>query len=330
MPTDFSPLPDALTKVKHVIHFSGGLCSFFAALRAIRRYGIENVILVFADTKMEDDELYRFLVEALAYLFYAPALRDELPLNIPSIEDAEKRSAYLADLGARLTAAVTQFVYLADGRNPWQLFRDEKRIGSGRADICSRVLKRELLDKWRKENMTPSTSRFYLGMDWTEGHRMDGKWTTKKGKRVWQPGMIEIFAPFHVSAPMMEEPIWDKCRMQRELALIGIKLPSLYSEGFPHNNCGGFCVKAGMAHFAHLLKTRPWVYNFHERQEEETRVLVGDYSVMKDRRGGGPRRTLTMRQFRERVEAGEDFDRDDWGGCGCSVDFQPDEDEDAA
>jgi hypothetical protein len=69
----------------------------------------------------------------------------------------------------------------------------------------------------------------------------------------------------------------------------------------------------------------PHVYDINEREEEETRKIVGDYSVMKDRRGGGPRRTLTMRQFREEIEAGTRSDDGDWGGCGCSVDYAFDE-----
>src|SRR6185369_11454371 len=128
-------------------------------------------------------------------------------------------------------------------------------------------------------------------------------------------GMKAIFAPWRVEAPMMDEPLWDKRRMISELAATGIKLPVLYTLGFPHNNCGGFCVKAGQAHFAHLLKTMPAVYEVNEREEEETRAVVGDYSVMKDRRGGGPRRTLTMRQFREEIETDTRNHDGDWGGC---------------
>lgn len=90
--------------------------------------------------------------------------------------------------------------------------------------------------------------------------------------------------------------------------------------GFPHNNCGGFCIKAGQAHFAHLLKMMPDLYAFHEAEEEKIRAIVGNYSVMNDRRGDGKKKTLTLRMLRERIEAGESFDRHDWGGCGCAVD----------
>ena len=44
-------MPDRLL---HVINFSGGLCSFWAAHRVKERYGPENMVLLFADTLIED------------------------------------------------------------------------------------------------------------------------------------------------------------------------------------------------------------------------------------------------------------------------------------
>jgi hypothetical protein len=259
---------------RYVVQFSGGLCSFWAAHRVIQKHGKERVTLLFADTCMEDEGLYRFNDQAAKYL------------------------------GVELTV-------LRDGRTPWELFRAEGVIGRSGLDVCSRVLKRDMLDKWRMQNTTPEKSTFYLGLDWTEEHRLNGD--------AQRQGMVKIFSPWCVEAPMMEEPIWDKCRMMKELEATGITLPRLYSMGFPHNNCGGFCVKAGQAHFAKLHELMPERYAWHEAQEAETRKIVGDYSVMNDRRGDGKKKTMTLEMFRKRIETGEDFDRHDWGGCGCSV-----------
>lgn len=209
-----------------------------------------------------------------------------------------------AFLGVKITR-------LADGRTPWEVMRAEKVIGRSGLDVCSRILKRAILDKWRMANTTPEDSIFYLGLDWTEQHRMTGD--------AQRDGMVLKFAPWKVEAPMQHEPIWDKCRMMKELAAIGIPLPRLYQMGFPHNNCGGFCIKAGQAHFAQLLRLMPERYAFHEAEEEKVRQIVGDYSVMNDRRGGVGKKVMTLRAFRERVEAGESFDRHDWGGCGCAT-----------
>ena len=75
--------------------------------------------------------------------------------------------------------------------------------------------------------------------------------------------------------------------------------------GFSHNNCGGFCCKAGQGHFAHLLKVLPHVYAEHEAKEEAMRQMLDrDISILVDRRGGGRRRPLTLRQLRLRIETG--------------------------
>lgn len=197
-----------------------------------------------------------------------------------------------------------EITMVCDGRTPWEVFRDERMIGNTGADMCSRILKRELLRKRIFENYQPDNSVIIFGMDWTEAERLER--------------MGRYYAPFQVLAPMMDKPIWDKCQMLDELKKIGIKLPSLYADNFPHNNCGGFCIKAGQAHFAHLLKTRPETYAYHEEQEEQMRVLLGkDVAILRDRRGGTTQ-PMPLKLFRERVAAGE-YDFHDWGGCGCAL-----------
>jgi hypothetical protein len=87
--------------------------------------------------------------------------------------------------------------------------------------------------------------------------------------------------------------------------------------GFPHNNCGGFCVRAGQAHFALLLRTLPERYAFHEEQEEKLRTYLGkDVAILRDRRNGKTR-PMTLREFRERLIANGQYDPNEWGGCGC-------------
>ena len=255
--------------MKHVVNFSGGVCSFWAAHRVIQQQGAENVILLFADTGMEDEDLYRFLDDA----------------------------------GRVLGVPVTR---IADGRTPWELFEAKGMLGNSRVPLCSVMLKREVLDGWRKEHCLEFDTVVYIGIDWTETHRLE---QTRSALPGWQ-----------IEAPMCEEPLWDKCKMLAELRRLGVEPPRLYAMGFPHNNCGGFCVKAGQAHFAHLLKVMPERYAFHEAKEEAVRARTGkDYSILNDRRGDDIKKTLTLRSLRRRIEAGEAFDRHDWGGCGCSV-----------
>lgn len=255
--------------MKHVVNFSGGICSFWAAHRVIEKHGRDNVTLLFADTLMEDWDLYRFL------------------------EDA----------GAALGVPVTR---VADGRSVWEVFDAESMMGNSRTPLCSRILKRSILDQWRAEHCAKGETIVYIGIDWTETHRIE---PTRSALTGWQ-----------VEFPMTEGALWDKCRMLNELRRLGVKPPRLYDLGFPHNNCGGFCVKAGQAHFAHLLKTMPERFAFHEQKEAAFRARVGkDVSILNDRRGDGKKKTMTLAMFRERIAAGETFDRHDWGGCGCSV-----------
>jgi len=49
--------------MKHIVFYSGGIGSYFTAKRVIEKYGKEDVILLFTDTKIEDDDLYRFIQE---------------------------------------------------------------------------------------------------------------------------------------------------------------------------------------------------------------------------------------------------------------------------
>lgn len=257
-------------KTKAVVQFSGGVGSWGAAGRTIERFGADNVTLLFADTQIEDDDLYRFLDEATA------------------------------DLGVPLTR-------LADGRNPWEVFRDVKFIGNTRIDPCSRVLKRDLLRDWIDEHCDPADTLVVLGIDWTEEHRLH------RAAPRWEP--------FELWAPLCDEPYIDKVDLIDELRSKGINVPRLYEMGFPHNNCGGFCVKAGQAQFAKLLDLMPERYLRHEQEEARTIAQIGsDVAILRDRRGGMTK-PMTLKQFRVRLEVDvDDYDAEEWGGCGCAID----------
>lgn len=266
--------------MKHVVMFSGGVGSWAAAKRVAAEYGTNNMTLLFADTKMEDEDLYRFLTEAAN------------------------------NVGACLEI-------IADGRTPWQVFKDEKFIGNSRIDPCSKILKRHLLDRWCNEHCDHGETVYYVGIDWTEEHRFEGQ-GKKPGLRRRMAECGKVF-----KAPMCDKPLVSKMQMLRNLVDAGIQPPKLYSLGFPHNNCGGFCIKAGHAQFAHLLKVLPERYAFHEAQENDARRLIGtEATILRDRRGGESR-WMSLKEFRERLEGGSYSPKElhgfDWGGCGCAI-----------
>lgn len=123
-------------EVTRVVMFSGGVGSWATARRVADEYGTDGLVLLFADTLMEDQDTYAFL------------------------------DAAAENVGGR-------FVRLAEGRDIWQVFRDVKFLGNTRIDPCSRILKRELMRKWVEANCDPATTTVYLGIDWSESHRAE-------------------------------------------------------------------------------------------------------------------------------------------------------------
>lgn len=255
--------------MRYVVFFSGGAASW-AAARRLADQG-KDLALLFTDTKTEDEDLYRFLDEAAT------------------------------DIGAPL-------VRLEDGRDIWQVFRDERFLGNTRADPCSRILKRDLSRRWVEANCDPETTTLVLGMDWTELHRLE------RAQKAW--------APYRVTAPMTEPPYRLRAEMLADLEARGITPPRLYGMGFEHNNCGGGCVKAGVGHFARLLAAFPERYAEWEANEQGLRDhLDADVSILRDR-AGGDTRPLTLRALRERIETNALPLLDLWevGGCACFED----------
>jgi hypothetical protein len=265
------------THMKHVVMFSGGVGSWMCAKRVAERHGTADLVLLFTDTMMEDPDLYRFL--------------DEAAVNV----------------GAPL-------VKIADGRTPWEVFKDERFLGNSRIDPCSKILKRQLADKWLAEHYDPAETTVYVGIDWSEEHRFT-RLRERKAAQGW-----------HYEAPLCGPPYVTKRSMFDALKAAGIAVPFLYTKGFSHNNCGGFCIKAGHGHYANLLKQLPERYAYHENQEQAFREFLDKpVSILTDTTGG-TKKPLTLREFRIRIEAGGQVDMFDIGGCGCfAEDMQPDE-----
>jgi len=265
---------------KHIVNLSGGACSFWAADRVANKFGTSDMVLLFADTLIEDKELYDFNDWTAEYF--------GVPIT-------------------RVSREIT----------PWELFRREGLIANNRFPICSTKLKREPLDEWHKANVTPKNSLFgepdiiYIGFDWSEAHRVKA--------------VREALPEYNIEAPMCEwPPVWDKCKITTELEHLYGKSLKAYADGFPHNNCGRRCVRAGITHFVRLYKTDPEQFLDWEREETQTikeftgRGISTEWAtVLKDRRGGKTK-PLTFTQLRERILADDStLPKYDWGGCGC-------------
>lgn len=117
--------------MKRVVQLSGGAGTFGAAERVKAQYGVSDVVLLWADTLVEDWDTYRFIEQVVQHI------------------------------GAPV-------VYLCDGRTPWRVYRERRFIGNSKVDPCSKELKRELMDEWRDANCDPADTIIYTGVDWTE------------------------------------------------------------------------------------------------------------------------------------------------------------------
>jgi hypothetical protein len=108
-----------------------------------------------------------------------------------------------------------------------------------------------------------------------------------------------------------------KHHIAANLAEAGVPQPRLYDMGFAHNNCGGFCVKAGQSQFRHLLKLRPTTYAYHEGQEKELQLFLGKPVTVLTETVNGQKMNLSMQALRERIESGGEIEEDDGEACSC-------------
>ena len=342
-----------------IVMYGGGLTSYEAAKRAINRFGRESVEIWFADTRMEDEDLYRFN------------------------RDVEK----LLDHPIRV---------FSQGLDVWDIFHRERFLGNSRIDPCSKFLKRVPLRK-ALEDQYPNWSCIECNGDWTPRvndrieivnllkHKLvepvcekcftlDDKYQRavvnmrncleqygpdsvqsraliksieKRIERTSQEGrfvrvvlgmdIIEdcdrlhrassYWKPFVNWFPLAEPPFLHKLNIIEELRSINIREPRLYRAGFAHNNCGGFCVKAGIGQMVHLLKEMPERYIMHENRELQFQRFIGrDVSIL-SQTIKGERHNLTLHNLRIRVEAGEEFSFTPGNACACLNPETPDYDE---
>lgn len=106
------------------------------AKRVIEKEGKEDIILLYTDTLIEDDDLYRFMIETI----------DEMGV---------------------------EFVKITEGRTPWEVFKDVRWLGNSRVAQCSHLLKQKPAEDWIKKHFQPAECILYMGIDWSEAHRRE-------------------------------------------------------------------------------------------------------------------------------------------------------------
>ena len=135
--------------MRAVVMFSGGKGSFIAASRAADKFGAHEVVLLFADTMVEDPDVYEFVAAGAAHI------------------------------GSEL-------VRVADGRTPFQVFHDRRFLGNSRQANCSESLKVIPCRQWVRDN-APADAVIVVGIDWTEQHRVGAITAGYAPRQVWAP-----------------------------------------------------------------------------------------------------------------------------------------------
>jgi len=253
--------------MEYVVSYSGGMGSFCAVHRLLQTSSKDDhLTLLFCDTLIEDEDLYRFLDESAA------------ALGLPVVK-------------------------IADGRTPWEVFKDKRYQGNTRTAHCSQVLKTELARTWIENNIPDAT--LVLGIDWQESERLE------RAQKNWAIPVI---------APLCDKPWRTKEDMRGIVKSYGLKIPRLYEMGFPHNNCGGFCVRAGLKQFKKLMEEFPDRFEHHSAEQQKLMAEVPTARPFLRKTTNKKLRYLTLQEFKDMGAPEPDADELQWGGCGCFID----------
>ena len=239
---------------KHIVQYSGGIGSFAAAMRVAERHGTDDMILLVADAGSEDPDLWRFVDDSSRYLGLKP-------------------------------------VIVADGRTPFEVFRDVRFLGNSRLAPCSHLLKQKPCLKWVEENADPADTILYIGIENT------------KRDRARIPGIARNWKPWRVQFPLCNrwEPARSKDELLDEARAVGIDPPRIYAWA-DHNNCWGKCVRAGKKHWAALWENDPERYREAERDEQAIRAHLGKpVTILREQRNG-VHLSLSLAEYRQRLE----------------------------
>ncbi|MGW1998471.1 hypothetical protein, partial [Embleya sp. NPDC001921] len=204
-----------------------------------------------------------------------------------------------ADLGVPITT-------VCDGRTVIEANRAEKWLGNSRFCPASRLLKLEPTLDWLQKNSDPHTDILYVGIGWSETHRI--------------PGSRAGWLPWRAEYPMAAAPWMDHADLVAAARSRGLVIPELYRRGFPRNNCFGACVKAGAGQWLQVLREFPDVFWKYAAEEEAFRSDNGNAATYLTEVVDGVTLPLPLhelaRRAAERPEQIEVF-AFDWGGCGC-------------
>lgn len=205
--------------MKHIIQFSGGAASAYAAYLVAKEHGKENTILLFHDTKAEHKDSYRFRSQVSEFL------------GIP----------------------ITEY---SDGRDLWEVIKDNNCLPSQFIPFCTRILKQEPAEKFLK--------------NFNEEYILYNGFGVEEFRRVQKVKARAELLNRTVKSPLFELKIKSEEVKRIIKDEWKICLPEAYKY-LQHNNCIP-CFKAGKSHFKAVWKYFPKEFN----KAKEMEKLIGN------------------------------------------------------
>lgn len=310
--------------MKHLVFYSGGAASWYVAESLKKEVGLDDLYLQFTDTLTEHNSLYLFLIQSISDIYglgreEVSELEDYVRKMPEIYEDRDTRKEMLEKLRVDFTRLVPNFDWISSNMDIWDLFQKSKYIGNGRIAVCSSELKQKASRKVTIKDFNPTDTTLYFGIDWTESHRTKG---IEKG-----------CSKYNCKFPLVEDLSFNKADMFKLMESKGIDVPFLYAKGFPHNNCGGFCVRMGQGGFAYLMDNYNEMFQFHKKMESETRDIIGKNVAVLGKTVNGKRYPMSLSNFEKIYFAQKEgkklskegtLDLLDFGGCWCFAMYNED------
>lgn len=117
----------------HVVQYSGGIGSWAATQRVIAEHGTDTLVLLVADTRVEDPDLWRFVHDSTARIGVEPTV-------------------------------------VADGRTTFEVFRDQRFSRQLAAGTLFGDPQATPGPHVATEHADPADTMLYVGIDWSEAH----------------------------------------------------------------------------------------------------------------------------------------------------------------
>jgi hypothetical protein len=182
-----------------------------------------------------------------------------------------------------------EFVWLNDGRNIWDVFNQFSYIKKGGTGCkASLELKKKPLDAFMKSRWKPGECIKVTGPDFTEEDRIArfDRVHTEMGYATWHP--------------LTEKPLLNSCAQVEQVMDWGYPRQEMYEKGYPHNNCGGGCILAGISQWVGLYHDFPETFQYHQEREAAFFEKTG-YCILRNRRGGDTK-PLLLSELVQRIK----------------------------